>query len=221
MRNKSNRSNRGALIALLAVFACGLIGAGVLLHRTKSGRLESLRQTLGNKQAEVEEVRAKVKEMPKLEGRYEGLHRQVAVLEPALPTEAYIPTFLSQLQTLAGQTNNRLMVIQPKPKRKLPTASAAPEGDVVDKTKTDAAKPVSPKPKPEAVSPYDEIEIELGLRGTYWTALEFLERLRAFPKMIAVNEISMKPVRTGMEVAGAQPILEVGLQLTAVIAKEK
>lgn len=216
-----NRStNRAALIALLVVFASAILAVGVGVYRTKASHLQDLKQELAGKQRKVEEVRAEVKHMPALEATYQELYRQVAMLEPALPTEAYIPTFLSQIQTLAGETHNRLVLIKPKPKRKLPVSSA-PEGDVVASNRSGGrADSMQPRLKaPE--SPYDDIGIEVGLDGTYWSALEFLERLRAFPKMIAVNDLVMKPKTTFKTVAATQPLLEITVHLTAVIAKEK
>ncbi|NIQ99911.1 MAG: hypothetical protein GTN78_06870, partial [Gemmatimonadales bacterium] len=41
--------------------------------------------------------------------------------------------------------------------------------------------------------PYDFRPIELKLEGTYWTMVAFLEQLRQFPKMIAVNDVSFSP----------------------------
>jgi Tfp pilus assembly protein PilO len=215
-----NRTNRAALFALIAVFACVLIAAGAGLYHVKSKRLQALKQTLLQKQDQVEEVRAEVKRLPNLEAAYEELHARVSVLEPNLPTEAYIPTFLSQVQTLAGETNNHLTLIKPKPKRKLPAASPAPEKDVVASGKS-SSKPAALQGAQEVVeSPYDEIGIEVGFDGTYWSALALLERLRAFPKMIAVNDITMKP-KSACTAVSSQPLLEVTLHLTAVMAKEK
>ncbi|NIM04145.1 MAG: type 4a pilus biogenesis protein PilO [Armatimonadetes bacterium] len=215
-----NRSNRAALIALIGVFACVLIAAGAGLYQVKSKRLQSLRDSLAEKQGQIEEVRDEIRGLPALEASYEELDYQVSVLEPALPTEAYIPTFLSQIQTLAATSNNRLMLIKPKPKKKLPVAGPAPERDVVSQHGSGPGASGSPTPPGEMVSPYDEIGIEVGLEGTYWAALEFLQQLKAFPKMIAVNNLSMKPKSDCQAASSFEPILEVTVHLTAVLAKE-
>jgi len=215
-----NRSNRPALIALIAVFACLLIAAGAGLYHAKSKSLESLKNTLARRQAEVEKAKVEVEKLSALEASYEALHQRVSVLEPALPTEAYIPTFLSQIQNLAGESNNRLLLIKPKAKRKLPVASSNPEEDVVSPEKA-SPKNAALRPKAkEPESPYDEIGIEVGLEGNYWSAIEFLEKLKAFPKMIAVNDLAVKPKSIG-RAAVMQPSLEITVQLTAVMAKEK
>jgi len=218
----ANRNNRLVRIIIFVVCAVAFIGAGGWLHRAKSGHLQQLKQNLAQKQQQVEEVNAKIGQIGVLEARNEELGRQVAVLEPNLPTEAYIPTFLAQIQNLAQQTDNHLTLIKPLPKRKAgKTAVAAPPADEGEGGKTSPATTTS-NGNEEVALPYDQVDIELGFNGTYLSTLEFLQRLRAFPKMIAVNEISLKP-NSNLKELGAlsDPILNITLQLTAVIAKEK
>jgi Tfp pilus assembly protein PilO len=219
-----NKSNRAAQFAFLALGVCILITASIALQRSRSRQLSHLRSVLTQKQSELEDGRAKAKELPALEARYAGLTQQVAILEPNLPTEAYIPTFLAQIQTLAVQTHNRLTLIKPEPKRKMTAASAAPQEDVVSADKKAApSASAAQAPAPPSL-PYDQIGLEVGMEGTYWSALDFLEKLRAFPKMIAVNEMSIKPNRQGSQGAALSPKdppLEISLKLTAVMAKEK
>jgi len=217
----SNKQNRAAVIALLAAVGFVLITIGVVVYHAKSKQLRGLQRDLSQVQQKVEEVHTKVKQLPVLETEYQELNHQVAVLEPSLPTEAYIPTFLAQLQTLAGTTNNRLTLIKPKPRRNLPVVQR-PEQDVVADD-AQAAKPAALQAEAaDPVSPYDEIGIEVAFEGTYWTALEFLGQLRSFPKMIAVNNLSIKPVSNSTGAAQcSNPLLEVTFQLIAVIPKEK
>jgi Tfp pilus assembly protein PilO len=215
----ANRNTRLVRIIVFVLCAVAFIGAGGWLHRAKSSHLQQLKQSLAQKQQEVEEVNAKIGQIGDLEARNEALGLQVAVLEPNLPTEAYIPTFLAQIQSLAQKTDNHLTLIKPKPKREAKKVAPAPPAD---ETGQAAENTVNGSDNTEAVSPYDQVDIELGFDGTYLSTLEFLQRLRAFPKMIAVNEISLKP-NSNSRNAGAlsDPILNVTLQLTAVIAKEK
>jgi len=219
----TNRNNRAAFIALLAVFACALIGAGIGLHRVKSSYLRELRHTLISKQTQLKEARERVKQIPELQASYEELSNQVAILEPRLPAEAYIPTFLSQIQALALETDNSLTLIRPRPKRKAPAAAKSAEADVVAEgaeTSTNQT-PAAKKKAEEEKSPYDMLEIDVELEGTYWSALNFLEKLRAFPKMIAVNELSLKPKNAQKGAARSEPLMDIALQFTAVMAKEK
>jgi Tfp pilus assembly protein PilO len=220
----ANRNSRLVRITILIVCAAVFIGAGLWLHRAKSSRLQQLKQTLAEKEAAVEEANTKISQIGDLEARNEELGRQIAVLEPNLPTAAYIPTFLAQIQKLAGQTDNHLILIKPKPKPFVRAAAPAPapvnegEGAGTQSPTTSSAGGNNGV----AVSPYDQVDIELGFDGTYLSTLEFLQRLRAFPKMIAVNEISLKP-NTNSRDAGtmSDPVLNVTLQLSAVIAKEQ
>jgi Tfp pilus assembly protein PilO len=222
----TNRNNRLVRIVVYAVCAIAFIGAGVWLHQAKSAHLRALNQTLAQKQAAVEEVNGKIGQIDTLSAENDSLTQQVAVLEPNLPTEAYVPTFLAQIQSLALSTDNHLTLIKPKPKRKAiaPAKVAPPTDDTGAVAPSDKAAPAatSTSNSQEAVSPYDEVDIELGFNGTYLSTLEFLQRLRAFPKMVAVNEIALKPTTNLREIGAlSDPVLNVTLQLTAVIAKEK
>jgi|WetSurMetagenome_2_1015567.scaffolds.fasta_scaffold294997_2 Tfp pilus assembly protein PilO len=220
----TNRNNRLVRIVVYAVCGIAFLGAGVWLHQAKSAHLRALNQTLAQKQAAVEEVNGKIGQIGNLETENDTLAQKVAVLEPNLPTDAYIPTFLAQIQSLATATDNHLTSIKPKPKRIAPkTAAPPPAGDTGESSAEGAAATQNTSPNPPAmVSPYDEMDIELGFNGTYLSTLEFFQRLRAFPKMIAINEISLKPSTNLREIgAVSDPVLNVTLQLTAVIAKEK
>lgn len=216
-----NQSNRAMQFALLALGLCILVAAAIGLQRSKSGQLQELNATLASKQNELVEARLKVKQLPKMEQQYKDLSQQVAILEKVLPTEAYIPTFLNQLQTLAGQTENDVLLIKPEAKRKL-RASAANDSEAPASEGGAAATSSAPAAKPTAAL-YDEMGIQLDLEGTYWSALNFLEKLQAFPKMIAVNEVTMKPKSGSKSQSGADDDLklDISLRLTAVMAKEK
>ncbi|NIQ99912.1 MAG: type 4a pilus biogenesis protein PilO, partial [Gemmatimonadales bacterium] len=68
-----------------------------------------------DKEAHYEEIRAKLTQMPALESRHEELQERLSVLEPSLPDSAYVPTFLRQIETLASETKNAILLIRPKP----------------------------------------------------------------------------------------------------------
>ncbi len=72
--------------------------------------------------------------------------------------------------------------------------------------------------KPEL--PYDFVPIEMKIEGTYWSALQFLDKLQRFPKMIAVDTVGFSAGTHSADAApGAEEKLAVNLTLTAVIAK--
>ena len=62
-----------------------------------------------------------------------------------------------------------------------------------------------------------QLPIEVRLRGRYTTAIAFLEQLRHFPKLIAVNDLGFQPAEQGKQ--QREPDLMITLDLTAVISE--
>lgn len=219
-------ADRKVVFALLAIAALCLTGLGVSLYRAKGAELERLHKDLVTREKQLEDVRAKLTEQPKLEARYAELQTRLSVLEPALPDSAYMPTFLRQIERLAVGTDNRIVAIRPKAKTgsKGQSAKVNPETGEVMKPDTAAEKQEaeSAKGKQEADRkskiPYDHSSIEMKIEGRYSTILAFLDELRRFPKMIAVNDINFSPKSVGAETVRS-PELTATLDLTAVIMK--
>ncbi|KPK78309.1 MAG: hypothetical protein AMS25_16150 [Gemmatimonas sp. SM23_52] len=209
-------SDRKVVFALLGIAALCLIGLGASLYHAKGAELKRLETKLGEKEAKFREVRAKLTELPDLEAKYGDLQGRLSVLEPALPDSAYIPTFLRQIENLARQTNNGILMIRPKPAIR---RSAADSVKIDDETgeikKKDQAGGTGAAPAP---MPYDFVPIELKLQGTYWTVIDFLAALQQFPKMIAVNDISFSPKSGGAD-SMTSPSLTATMGLTAVVTK--
>ncbi len=207
--------DRKIVFALLGIGILCLIGLGATLYHGKAADLKELRQRLAVQQAELEEMKTKVTQLPQLEQQYQDLRERLSVLEPALPDSAYIPTFLRQIESLAAGTRNDILLIRPKAAIKRSAADAAVQinnetGQIV---RNNEGQPQAP---PQL--PYDFVPIELRLQGTYWTVIDFLAELQQFPKMIAVNDISFSPTH-GAITSGPSPSLMASMELTAVVTK--
>jgi Tfp pilus assembly protein PilO len=214
--------DRKIIFALLGIAVLCLIGLGGTLYHAKAEQLKQLQQDLTKGQTELEEMRTKVKQLPQLEEQYQVLNARLAVLEPNLPTAAYIPTFLRQIEGLATGTRNQIILIRPKPIVKKTTADKAVKindetGEVVSEDKSSGSAADAKKAEAPEL-PYDFVPIELKVQGTYWTIISFLSELQQFPKMIAVNDISFSPdqVEAG---SGRSPGLTASMELTAVVMK--
>ncbi len=213
----SGAGDRKIVFALLGIGILCLIGLGGSLYHGKAAELKELERTLAQKEAELEEMQAKVNRLPELEQQYQDLRERLSVLEPALPDADYIPTFLRQIENLAGGTRNDILLIRPKPAVRRSAADNAVQindetGKIVH-NKQAQAQAQAPPPMP-----YDFVPIELRLQGTYWTVIDFLAELQEFPKMIAVNDISFSPAQ-GMMNGGGSPSLMASMELTAVVTK--
>lgn len=230
-------TDRKVVVALVIIVSACLVGLGGSLYRIKSSELSTLQQELTRKQAERDEVKAKIARMPELEAKYADLQQRLAILEPTLPSRAYIPTFLRQIENLAAGTANGIVSIRPQEKKKTATAKKATKinsetGEVIkddDKSKSGgkdggkaesgtggaASKGEEAEQKPSL--PYGFVPIELQIQGTYWTQIEFLKQLQRFPKMIAVNSVGFSPDLR----SGTAHSLTAVMDLTAVVSEHK
>jgi Tfp pilus assembly protein PilO len=216
--------DRKVVFALLGIAALCLIGLGASLYRAKSTELSRLRQDLTTKEKEYAEVQVKLTKQPELEAKNTKLQDRLSVLEPALPDNAYMPTFLQQIEHLATTTDNRIVSI--KPVKAAGVRGAGPKvndetGEVVKpetgaETTTDTGK--SGKDAKSKI-PYDYSSIELKVDGSYSTILAFLSELQQFPKMIAANDISFAPRTGARDQDRRSSDLTATMSLTAVITK--
>jgi Tfp pilus assembly protein PilO len=216
-------TDRKVVFALLGIAALCLIGLGLSVYRAKADDLNRLQRQLTEKRDQLSEVQSKLASQSELEEKYKRLQDRLSVLEPTLPDSAYIPTFLHQIENLATSTNNRIVLIRPKPK---PPAGqgrgpvinnetgeiieGAPESGEEGRRKAGEEEPIK--------LPYDYVGIELRVEGTYWTLIDFLAELQRFPKMIAVNDVGFEPDRA-MTGPQRSPKLAASMDLTAVVTK--
>jgi Tfp pilus assembly protein PilO len=206
------RHRPGHFFIAVGLIAIVLVVAGWFTYATRRAKLSALQATLAAKQTELKNIEPEIASRPQLETEYSDLQERLAVLEPSLPNYAYVPTLLRQLERLAGETNNKIDGIKPQRARAKPTPKkTATAGDTARR-----GQQAAPPPPPV---PYDSVDIDVGLQGTYWTTIKFLESLQKFPKMLAVNEMSVKPTSTAT--TGGSPQLGVQITVKAVVAKEE
>ena len=185
MRTKFNRRPLYAGLGLAGLVLLGLV---VGIYRSGGQRLSSLNRALRERKDTLARLESRVATLKKLESRCAKLGTRLAVLEPALPTGEYVPTFLRQIEKLAQDTSNSLSSIKPKPVVMLAVAKPKQNFD------EDAVTAGSGNQKGKAASKtgsYETLTIEMGIEGEYWDLMLFLEQLGRFPKMIAVNEMSL------------------------------
>jgi Tfp pilus assembly protein PilO len=214
-------TDKRVIYALLGVVALCFLGLGFSLYRARLERLQGLQGRLRKKEAEFSELRAKMRKQPELERKYATLSQRLSFLETGLPSYAYIPTFLRQLEGLAGRTRNEVLRIQPKPAPKAAEGArvegeeAEPGGEGGGAAKAAGSGGKNAKAKAKEALPYGELPIEVRVRGRYSAAINFLDELRRFPKMIAVNDLEFQPVRQGAQ--EKDPDLAIRLDLIAVM----
>ena len=213
----TNKPNTKYFFPLIAVIAVVLIAAGWLLYGSRTSRLEELNKDLQDQKKELQALQEDIRQQATIKREHAALEQDLSVLEPSVPTYAYIPTFLRQIEEVAIATNNTIRGIRPIPQRKTPTPAPSATGE---EGGTAAGQPAGTEQtkKAEPKLPYDSVGIEVKLQGTYWSLVNFLERLRKFPKLIAINDMDVRPGTTGSE-AYQSPQLTIELQMVAVVMK--
>ena len=196
---------------VVGLIAVALATAGWFAYATRRAKLTALQETLRAKQTELKNIEPEIARRPQLEAQYSSLQVRLAVLEPALPTYAYVPTLVRQLEWLANETDNKLDGIKPQRSRQKPQAEKS-ESESHGKKSGEEAPAVK-----EPSVPYDSVDIDVELQGTYWSTIKFLESLQKFPKMIAVNEMVIRPSCT--PTMAASPDLKVQIAIKAVVTK--
>lgn len=196
---------------VVGLIAVALVAAGWFAHATRRAKLTALQETLQAKRTELNNIEPEIARRAQLEAQYTGLQTRLAILEPALPTYAYVPTLVRQLEWLANETHNKLDGIKPQPSRQKPQAQKS-ESESQGKKSGEEAPAVK-----EPSVPYDSVDIDVELQGTYWSTIKFLESLQKFPKMIAVNEMVIRPSCT--PTMAASPDLKVQIAIKAVVTK--
>ncbi|KPJ64801.1 hypothetical protein AMK68_00500 [candidate division KD3-62 bacterium DG_56] len=201
------------VVTLVAVV---LVVAGWFAYATRQAKLTALQQTLRAKQTELNNIEPEIARRPQLEAEYTDLQTRLAILEPTLPTYAYVPTLVRQLERLTNETDNKLDGIKPQPSRDKQKDKAA-QSELDSEPQSNGNKGDEEAAAKEPTLPYDSVDIDVELQGTYWTTVKFLEYLQKFPKMIAVNEMVIRPSCT--PTPAASPKLKVQIAIKAVVTK--
>lgn len=100
---------------------------------------------------------------------------KVKHLEESVPDIAYVPTLMKELEKVGEDLDIDVIGVRPVPESFL-------GGVNNDKTALNSA--------------YDEVEIEVTIRGLYDDSKRFLDALEEFPKIVAVTKVDMKPERS-------------------------
>jgi Tfp pilus assembly protein PilO len=197
----------GGLTGILALGTAGSFWVG-------SQALASTTKTLEAKQGELNDGERIARRRDTARDALEADRSQLRYLETAVSDAAYVPTLLKQLEDLARSTNNRVLSVRPSvdtsgpskiEQRRDPDASDDKDGDGKSKEKT------------KAPDPYTRLNIQVVLVGGFTSVQQFVERLTRFPKIIAVDQIQLRPHQAQ---DGGEGKLDVDLKLVAFVMKE-
>lgn len=200
-----------------AVFVCCLLACFGVVQKVNSINID---RSKAEKQVRESQIVAQTERDS--ENRYSDTRAQIRCLEASVSTQAYVPTLLKQIEHMGKSVH--LEVVGVRPKAPDPNAGlakkAAAEAAAKDQGASDKPADGSVAAKPELLKPYDELEVDLELEGSYMNALDFLYKLTSFPKIMAVNTVQMSPDSGLGGIATESPNLSIKINVTAFVFKE-
>jgi Tfp pilus assembly protein PilO len=160
--------------------------------------------SLSDKRTSVERLRQETQDEVKVRDQLANSERllleataKLDHLEKNVPTAAYVPTMLQELERVGKEQGIKVVGVRPALK---PVAKPRQEGD---------AEPIR--------KPYDELDIEVKGRGSYEAIESFVKSLQSFPKVVAARMVSISPHIDPLN--PGQPQLEVAVELRAFLFK--
>lgn len=200
------RPSRKAFLGMicLAVLFIGLDG---YLYYNRASRLAVLQAELDTKQKKLQDSRQIAERLQTVKRRHDDVEVQLSSLEQGVSERSYIPSFLQQLERLGKQNKLTVVSIRPQPAPPPPPPPAA--------AASGAAAVVKKEPEP-----YDRMDIEMEVNGSYGNIVRFLDQLTSFPKIVTVKTLQISPVSTSTtQRQVGSPALSARLGTTAFILR--
>lgn len=156
---------------LAVVGGAGLVGFQYSNLNADKARVQSLRDSSKDEKAVQASLDRSIQEL-------EDAKVQLTHLEKGVPTTAYVPTMLQDLEKAGRTAGIAVTGVRPMPKAATPPPANPDGGSTTE---------VVQKPA------YEELQIEVKGRGTYASAKKFVEALQAFPKIVGARTIDIVP----------------------------
>lgn len=188
-------------VGILIVAGTVLIGAGVTMwaQNTSSSAKERYQKLESEVPAESE-LRRQLTASQEVVDDYKN---QLQHLEQGVPTLAYVPTLLTELETLGKVHSIEVTGVRP-------LLESVQKKNNDDKSSGSGKKPA-----------YQEMTIEVTGRGTYANVNQMVEGIKKFPKIIAIQTVTLQPHRQNSQEdkARTQPgfILDATIRLKAYL----
>lgn len=217
-------SSRG--ITILIIVAVAIFFGCVLVYLGAAGKLNSVNAELKSKQEKVQASRKIAQTLEESRLRFLDTRAQIRYLETSVSTHAYVPTLLKQIENLGKSVNLRVVAVRPKAEvqtktvRRLSSGAQASEGKV-EAASESKADPLAKEGKEAEPKHYDELGIQISLRGKYMNALDFLYRLTSFPKIISVNSVNLRSIERSDNMPAMSPNLDITIEATAFVFRDQ
>jgi Tfp pilus assembly protein PilO len=147
------------------------------IYAPKQAEYQQLRAQLEQQEAVLHRMEETARQITRLREEFARLQAFIAEVETKLPAEKDMPALLVQLERLARSLFINLESIRPSA---LEQATPSPGGAA-------KAQPAAPS--------YLRFPINLTIKGTYDQVIRLATALNDFPRMIAIRDISLSPVK--------------------------
>jgi Tfp pilus assembly protein PilO len=201
-------------MGVMAGVAAVLLLVGIFAYVSESENLRTARNTLRDKEAQVEAGKKVATRLQESEQNFADTQAQLACLETSVSTYAYVPTLLSQLEQLGRSLDLKVVAVKPLPAPPAPVAAIKRTSQDAQAAPETASSPGATTAK-KADKPYEELKIDIEVEGNYWCTRSFIYRLTRFPKILSVNEVQLSPA--GVVTRKRSPRLQASLNVTAFI----
>lgn len=205
------KPTKGTILTLSVLLGVVLLGTGGLFWLQR-GWLAQTTQQLQEKELELHDGQRIARRRDEARASLEADRALIANLEPGVSNAAYVPTLLKQLEQLASTTKNRVIGVRPQMSTQGPTKLEQRRDPDAQSKEGGSDK----KAEKKVEEPYTRLEIEVNLEGRFASVQSFVDQLMRFPKIVAVEQLSLKPKTGDDHPAGT---LEVQLKVTAFIMK--
>jgi type IV pilus assembly protein PilO len=156
-----SRNDRNILILGLLGIVIVVIGFYFFLLSPLLQNLNDQAEARDNKQAQLEEVQQQVNELEEVRRNSPEIERQLLELSKRIPTQPQIPTFVVQIEEIAGASGVTQLVVEPGD-------AAAPAGG----------------------GDYQTIPVTMQFNGTYDEMQDFLLKTRNLARLVTVTDLS-------------------------------
>ncbi len=150
---------------ILLVLAVVAIGGGLVYWQW--GNRADAQQRLASLQSKMPDEQQLQNDLTESQTKLEESRFRLEHLEKALPTVAYVPTLLKELELVGRESNLIVTGVRPVPAQRT-------DGDA-------------------EVKPYEELEIDITGQGNYRAVMTLVSSLQGFPKVLAVRTVSLTP----------------------------
>ncbi|CAN5710267.1 hypothetical protein BH20ACT12_BH20ACT12_10310 [soil metagenome] len=156
-----SRNDRNILILGLLGILIIVIGFYFLLLSPLLGTLNDRAKEREDKQVQLDQLQQQVNELEEVRRNSPEIERQLLELSKRVPTQPQIPTFVVQIEEIAGASGVTQLVVEP--------VDAAP---------------------PAGGGDYQTIPVTMQFNGTYDEMQDFLLRTRNLARLVTVTDVS-------------------------------